>query len=76
MNAHHDPLVRRELLAAVAGKSAEHIKHAMLAGKIPPFDASRDGKTRSWKLSTIAKWNPRLGRHIEALLKTPYIPAA
>jgi hypothetical protein len=27
-------------------------------------------------LSTIAAWNPRIGRHIEALLKTPYIPAA
>lgn len=76
MNAHHDPLIRRELLAAVTARSAEAVKRDMLAGKIPQFDARLDKKTRAWRLSTIAMWNPRIGRHIEALLKTPYIPAA
>lgn len=72
----HDPIVRRELLAVVTGKSSETIKRAMIAGKIPRFDAIKDQKTPGWRLSTIAAWNPRLGRHIAGLMGSPYMPAA
>jgi len=72
----HDPIIRRELLAVVIGKSAESVKRSMLIGKIPRFDASPDRKIHGWRLSTIAAWNPRIGNRLEILLKSPFLPAA
>lgn len=72
----NDPLIRRELLAVVTGKSTESVKRDMLAGKIPRFDAGPDRKIHGWRLSTIAAWNPRIGSRLEVLLKSPFIPAA
>lgn len=71
-----DPIIRRELLAVVIGKSAESVKRDMLAGKIPHFDAGPDRKIHGWRLSTLMAWNPRIGIRLELLLKTPLIPAA
>lgn len=76
MNAHHDPIVRRELVATVIGRSIDNLRRDMLAGKFPPQDANIDRKTRGWRLSTIAAWNPRVARNIDALLKSPFIPPA
>ena len=73
---HHDPHVTPELLAAVIGKSADSVKRDRLAGKIPPFDSHPDKKSKGWRLSTIAKWNPRAARQLEGLMKSPYLPAA
>ncbi|MBL8252755.1 MAG: hypothetical protein JNJ76_04045 [Candidatus Competibacter sp.] len=76
MNAHHDPIVTREMLAIITGKCADSIKRDMMAGKIPRFDARPDKKRMGWKLSTLASWNPRVGRQLDGLLKSPYLPAA
>ena len=72
----YDPIIRRELLALIIGKSAESVKRDMMAGKVPRFDARIDKKTQGWRLSTIASWNPRVAERIETLLKSPYLPAA
>lgn len=72
----HDPSVRRELLAVTLNVSAEHIKRDCLAGKIPRPDTCVDGKIKGWRLSTLEKWNPRVGQRLKDLLSTPYLPAA
>lgn len=71
---HQDPLIRIEVVAAASGKSYESLNRDVRQGKMPPKDF--DSRLRGWKLSTIARWNPRLARNIEELLKTPYLPAA
>ena len=71
----HDPIIRIELVAATLGVSRENINREVIAGRIPRQDAAQ-GKIRGWRLSTINRWNPRLGRNLEGLLNTPYLPAA
>lgn len=74
MNAHHDPIVRIELVAAVCGKSYESLNRAVRLGRMPKKDV--DGRLRGWRLSTVHAWNPRLAERIDDLLKTNYLPAA
>lgn len=76
MNAFYEPIIRRELLAVVIGRSAESVKRDVLAGKLPAFDAKVDRKLQGWRLSTLKKWNPRISSRIAALLRTPHLPAA
>jgi len=72
----YDPHVTPELLAAVIGKSADSVKRDRLAGRIPPFDSHPDRKAKGWKLSTLTAWNQRIGRQLDGLMKSPFLPAA
>ncbi len=72
----YDPIVRIELLAVISGRSAESIKRDTLRGRIPRRDAKVDRKTAGWRLSTLMAWNPLVGRRLNALLASPYLPAA
>lgn len=76
MSANYDPIVRIELLAVVSGQSADSVKRDTLRGLIPRRDAKVDRKTTGWRLSTLMAWNPRIGRRINALLESSYLPAA
>lgn len=72
----HDPVIRRELLAVIIGKSTDSIKRDIRSKKLPGFDAAPNRKIQGWRLSTLAAWNPKVGRQIDGLLKSPYLPAA
>lgn len=73
---HQDPIVRAEMIAVATNRSLETVAKLARLGKMPPRDVHIDGKSRGWLLSTITAWNPRLGRQLDGLLKSPYLPAA
>lgn len=70
----HDPVIRIEIVAAAMGKSYESLNRDVRLGLMPA--KVQDGRLKGWRLSTLNKWNPRLGRNLEGLLSTPYLPAA
>lgn len=76
MRANYDPIVRIELLAVVSGRSADSVKRDAIRGLIPRRDARIDRKTTGWRLSTLTAWNPRIGRRLNDLLESSYLPAA
>lgn len=67
MHANQD-LIRIEALATVLNKSRESVLRDLNAGRIPPRDINVDQKTSGWRLSTLATWNPRVGRRLNLLL--------
>ena len=67
MNLNCD-LIRVEALAVVLNKSRESILRDLNAGRIPPRDFNVDSKMSGWKLATLKKWNPRVGRRLDMLL--------
>lgn len=76
MSINYDPIIRIELLAVVSGQSAESVKRNTIRGLIPRRDAKIDRKTTGWRLSTLTAWNPCIGRLLNALLESSYLPAA
>ncbi len=67
MNLNCD-LIRIEALAVVLNKSRESILRDMNAGRIPPRDFNVDSKMSGWKLDTLKRWNPSVGRRLNMLL--------
>ena len=64
----YDPAVKIELLAVALDCCRQDVERKIKRGDIPPQNTPANRHPRTWQLSRLRAWNPRVAKRLDMLL--------